>query len=73
MSKIDNSNFHFEYTYLDQKLDPKKASQVNDIPIEVIKENKDIVAFSYIITSSSTFPTALKYVDDKTDKENYRG
>ena len=55
MSKIDNSNFHFQYASLDQtlkkvqKLDPKKASQVNDIPIEVIKENKDIVAFSYII------------------------
>ena len=54
MSKI-NSNFHFKYTSLDQtlkklqKLDPKKASQVNDIPIDVIKENKDIVAFSYII------------------------
>ena len=27
-----------------QKLDPKKASQVNDIPIKVINENEDIIA-----------------------------
>ena len=24
---------------------PKKPSQVNDIPVKVIKENKDIIAF----------------------------
>ena len=59
---------------------------MNDIPVKVIKENKDIVAFFLYINnfnnslSSSIFPTALKYADvklvskkdDKTDKENYR-
>ena len=66
-------------------LDPKKTSQVNDIPVKVIKENKDIVAFFIHHNfnnslSSSTFPIALKHADvklvlkkdDKTDKENYR-
>ena len=58
---------------------------MNDIPVKVIKENKDIIAFFIHHNfnnslSSSTFPTALKYADvkpvfkkdDKTDKENYR-
>ena len=50
ISKLDNPNFYFEYTSFDQplkeleKLDPKKTSQMNDIPVKVIKENKDIVA-----------------------------
>ena len=45
ISKLDNPNFYFEYTSSDQtlkeleKLDPKKTSQVNDIPVKVIKEN----------------------------------
>ena len=51
-------------------LDPNKTSQVNDIPVKVIKENKDIVAFFINhnfsnSSSSSTFPTALKYADVK--------
>ena len=51
MSKLDHPNFHFEYSSLDQKLkeieelDPKLASQVNDISVKIIKENKDIVVF----------------------------
>ena len=58
---------------------------MNDIPVKVIKENKDIATFLIHHNfnnsfSSSTFPTALKYTDvrpvfkkdDKTDKENYR-
>ena len=91
MSKLDNPNFRFEYTSFDQtykelkKLDPKKTSQVNDVPVTVIQENQDIVAFFIHHNfnnslSSSTFPTTLKYAyvkpvfkkDDKTDKENYR-
>ena len=91
MSKLDNPKFYFEYTSFDQtlkdleKLDPKKTSQMNDIPVKVIKENKDIVAFFIHHNfnnslSSSAFPTALKYADvkavfkkdDKTNKENYR-
>ena len=40
ISKLDNPNFYFKYTYFDQtlkeleKLDPKKTSQVNDKPVE---------------------------------------
>ena len=90
ISKLDNPNFYLEYTSFNQtlkkleKLDPKKTSQVNDIPVKAIKENKDIVAFFIHhdfnnSLSSSTIPTALKYADvkpvfkkdDKTDKENY--
>ena len=51
MSKLDNPNFRFEYTPLGQtlkeleKLDSKKTSQFNDIPVKVIKENKDVAFF----------------------------
>ena len=58
---------------------------MNDVPVKVIQENKNIVAFFIHHNfnnslSSSTFPTTLKYAyvkpvfkkDDKTDKENYR-
>ena len=40
LSKPDNSNCHFEYRSLDkkpEKVNPKKASQVNDKPVKVIK------------------------------------
>ena len=40
MSKLDNSNCHLEYRSLDKKLEkvnPKKASQVNNKPVKVIK------------------------------------
>ena len=81
ISELVNPNFCFEYTSIDQTL----TSQVNDIPVKVIKENKDIIA-SFVYhnfnnsLSGSNFPTALKYTDvkpvlkkdDKTDKENYR-
>ena len=39
MPKVDNPDFLFEYAFLDQtlkelqKLDPKKASHANDIPV----------------------------------------
>ena len=39
MSKLDNPNFYFEYTSLDQTL--KELKKLDP----VIKENKDIVAF----------------------------
>ena len=50
-SKLDNPNFSFQYTFFHQtlkeleKLDPKVTSRVNDTPVQVIKENKDAVAF----------------------------
>ena len=47
---------------------------MNDIPVKVIKENKDIVAFFTHRNfsnslSSSSFPTTLKYADVKTVKK----
>ena len=46
MSKLDNPKFYFEYTSFDQilkeleKLDPKKTSQMIDIPVKVISDNR---------------------------------
>ena len=48
ISKLDNPNFYFEndQTLKElEKLDPKKASQMNDMSVKVIKENKATVAF----------------------------
>ena len=67
------------------KLSIKKASQTLDIPVKIIKENKDLI--SYFVynnfnnaLSSSQYPNGLKYADvtsvfkkdDKSDKSNYR-
>ena len=91
MASRDNPKFSFRFVSLNEtldginKLNPKKASQATDIPIKIIKENKDVVSF-YVFhnfnnaLSSCSFPTALKYADvrpafkkdDKTDDENYR-
>ena len=63
----------------------KKASQASDIPVKIIKENRDPIA-SFILhnfynaLSCSKYPASLKYAhitpifkkDDKTDKTNYR-
>ena len=64
---------------------PRKASQITDIPLSTIKENKDVIAlFIYHnfnkSPSSSYFLTGLKYVDVRpvcknnirTNKEKYR-
>ena len=59
--------------------------QATDIPVKIIKENKEVISF-YVFhnfnnaLSSCSFPTALKHADvrpafkkdDKTDKENCR-
>ena len=71
MSKLDNPNFHFEYISLDKKLkelgklDPKKASQVNHIPVKVIKEHNNIVVFVILhnvnnLLSSYTFKVQVQ-------------
>ena len=76
MSKLDHPNFHFEYSSLDQKLkeieklDPQLASQVNDISVKIIKENKDIVVFFIHHNfnnslSSCGFLPVVKYADVK--------
>ena len=91
MTSMDNPKFRFRFVCLNEtlnrvhKLNRKKASQATDIPVKIIKENKDAISF-YVFhnfnsaLSSCSFPTALKYADvqpafkkdDKTDKENYR-
>ena len=91
MTSMDSPKFSFRFVSLNEtlnrvnKLNCKKASQATDIPVKIIKENKDVISF-YVFhnfnnaLSGCSFPTALKYADvrpafkkdDKTDKENYR-
>ena len=66
-------------------LSDKKASQASDIPVKIIKENRDLIAYFILHNFSNTlscyeYPASLKYADitpifkkdDKTDKTNYR-
>ena len=74
MTSIGNRKFAFSFISLNEifervsKLNPKRASQATDVPVKIIKENKDIVSF-YLFQnfnnalSSYSFPTALKYTD----------
>ena len=91
MTSMDNPKFSSRFVSLNEgltgvnKLNRKKASQATDIPVKIIKENKDVISF-YVFhnfsnaLSTCSFPTALKYADirpafkkdDKTDKKNYR-
>ena len=65
-------------------LSDKKASQASDIPVKIIKENRDLIAYFILhnfnnALSCSEYPASLKYADitpifkkdDKTDKTNY--
>ena len=88
--KEKDLNFSFEFVDKPKiskeinKLDGKKACQEHDIPVKLIKSNKD--SFSHFIyhnfsnsLSSSNFPSSLKAADilpthkkkDKSDIENY--
>ena len=74
MTSMDNSKFSFRFVSLNKtlnvvdKLNRKKASQATDMPVKIIKENKDVIFF-YVFhnfsnaLSSCSFPTALKYAD----------
>ena len=59
----------------------KKTSQASDIPVEIVKENQDLLACFLLhnfnnVLSISEYPASLKYADikpifkkdDKTDK-----
>ena len=89
MASMDNRKISFRFVSLNEtlngvnKLKCKKASQATDIPVKIIKENKDVISYVFHnfnnALPSSSFPTASKYSDlrpafkkDKTDKENYR-
>ena len=91
MKNPGNSTFSLKFILHDDivkklnKLKTKKASQKTEIPIEIVKENVDVIShflhhnFNNSL-SCSTFPTGMKYADvtpihkkdDKTDKTNYR-
>ena len=74
MTSMDNLKLSFRFVSLNETLDgvnkfnPKKASQATDIPVKIIKDNKDVVSF-YVFhnfnnaLSSCSFPTSLKYAD----------
>ena len=91
MERIGRPSFAFEFVSLEEtikevnKLSIKKASQTLDIPVKIVKENKDLI--SYFVynnfnnaLSSSQYPNGVKYPDvravfkkeDKSDKSNYR-
>ena len=90
MERIGCPSFAFEFVSLEEtikevnKLSIKKASQTLDIPVKIVKENKDLI--SYFVynnfnnaLSSLQYPNGLKYADvtpvfkkdDKSDKSNY--
>ena len=83
--------FSFHFVTLEETLkevallSDKKASQASDIPVKIIKENRDLIAYFILhnfnnALSCSEYPASLKYADitpifkkdDKTDKTNYR-
>ena len=87
---MNNPKFNFNFVSFEQaldeinKLNSEKASQPMDIPLPIIKGNKDAIAL-LIYHNFNNFPffffrNSLKYADvrpvfeqdDKTDKENYR-
>ena len=91
MERIGCPSFSFVFVSLEEtikevnKLSIKKASQTLDIPVKIIKENKDLI--SYFVhnncnnaLSSSQYSNGLKYVevtpvfkkDDKSDTINYQ-
>ena len=64
-------------------LSDRKASQASDIPVKIIKEIRDLIAYSILhnfINALSEYPVSLKYADttpilktdDKTDTTDYR-
>ena len=89
---MKEKDLYFSFEFVDKpkiskeinKLDKKKACQEHDIPVKLIKSNKDL--FSHFIYHnfnnslfSSNFPSNLKAADilpthkkkDKSDIENY--
>ena len=57
MEKIGCPSFAFEFVTLEEtikevnKLSIKKASQTLDIPVKIVKENKDLISYLDIIIS----------------------
>ena len=91
MERIGCPSFSFEFVSLEEtikevnKLSIKKASQTLDIPVKIIKENKDLISYFVYNNFNSAlsnlqYPNGLKYADatpvfkkdDKFDKSKYR-
>ena len=91
MERIGRPSLAFEFVSLEETIKEvinqvlKKASQALDIPVKIIKENKDLI--SYFVynnfnnaLSISQYTNGLKYGDvtpvfkrdSKSDKSNYR-
>ena len=91
MERIGRPSLAFEFVSLEETIKEvinqvlKKASQALDIPVKIIKENKDLI--SYFVynnfnnaLSISQYTNGLKYgdvtpvfkKDSKSDKSNYR-
>ena len=91
MREKGQPKFSFHFVTLEETLKEvallhdKKASQTSDIPVKIIKENRDLIVDFTLLNfknalSKSEYPANLKYADitpifkkdDKTDKTNYR-
>ena len=92
MERIGRLSFAFEFVSLKEtikevnKLSIKKASQILDIPVKIIKENNNLISyfvnnnFNNVLSSSRLKRNGLNYADvmpvfkkdDKSDKSNYR-
>ena len=91
MREKDRPKFIFHFVTLEETLkevallSDKKASQASNIPVKVIKENRDLIACFILYSfnkalSSSEYPASSTYADitpifkkdDKTVKTNFR-
>ena len=91
MREKGQATFSFHFVTLEETLNEvvllrdKKASEASGIPVKLIKENRDLIAYFILhnfsnALSCSEYPASLKYADitpifkkdDKTDKTNYR-
>ena len=65
MTSRDNPKFSFTFVSLNEtlngvnKLNRKKASQATDIPVKIIKENKDVISFSVFHNFKMHYQVAL--------------
>ena len=90
MRQKSQPKFSFHFVTLEETLrevallSKKKSSEASDIPVKIIKENRDLIAHFIVnnlnnALSCSEYPVSLKYgditpifkKDDKTDKTNY--
>ena len=75
MREKDQPKLSFHFVTLEETLkevallSDKKASQTSDIPIKIIKENRDLIEY-FILHLKHADITPIFKNDDKTDKAN---